>query len=74
MIMLQYIPALLLVICACFMYENANFAILMVSDIRILTFLYTIDSLIIIYFQLILLYCIGRMWLYWYFLTFYYDV
>ena len=52
------------------MYENAPFELLMFSDIRMLTFLYTIDSLIGIDFQLNLLYCIGRMWLYWYFLTF----
>ena len=72
--MLQYIPALLLVICSCFMYENAPFALLMFSDIHRLTFLYAIDSLICNNFHLILLYCIGNMWLYWYFLTFYNDV
>ena len=56
------------------MYENAPFALLMFSDIHMLTFLYAIDSLICNNFHLILLYCIDNMWLYWYFLTFYNDV
>ena len=55
------------------MYENAPLALLMFSDIQMLTFLYAIDSLFWINFHLILLYCIGNMWLYWYFLTFYND-
>ena len=49
------------------MYENAPFALLMFSDIRMLTFLYAIESLISNNFHIILLYCIGNMWLYWYF-------